>query len=61
MKYEIYHSNKSGNLMASSRTRKDAAVRVAEGVKLSVGERVVVLLDRGPMPGDYRRIYCRTK
>ena len=59
MTYEIYHSNKDGNLTATTRSRKESAIKVAEKINLRVGERVVVMQDLGPMPGDCKTIYRR--
>jgi hypothetical protein len=59
-KYDVYHTDgKGNNIMATSRTRKDSAIKIAEKVTLGKGERVVVLQDMGEMPGDYKRVYCR--
>jgi len=59
-KYDVYHSDKDGNtLFATSRTRSDSAIKIAEKINLDPGERVVVLKDLGEMPGDFKRIYER--
>lgn len=59
-KYDVYHSDKKGNnLFAASRTRPEAAIRIAEKISLNPGERVVVLQDLGDLPGDFKRIYSR--
>ncbi len=59
-KYDVYHSDAKGNnLFATSRTRKESAIKIAEKIVLGIGERVVVLRDLGDMPGDYRQLYKR--
>jgi len=59
MRYEVYHSNKAGNIFATSRTRRTSAIRIAEKITLSPGEKICVFEDQGPMPGDCNNIYTR--
>lgn len=59
-KFDVYHSDAKGNnLLATSRTRKEAAVKIAEAIQLGTGESVKVLQDMGDAPGDFRKIYDR--
>ena len=59
-KYDVYHTDGNGNnIFATSRTRSEAAIKIAEKIELKPGEPVSVLQDLGPAPGDCRRIYGR--
>ncbi len=61
-KFDIYHSDAKGNsIMATSRTRRESAIKIAEKIHLNPGETVKVLQDMGDLPGDFKTVYRRPK
>lgn len=60
--FEIYHSNQKGeNLFATSRTRKAAAIKIAENISLEIGDRVSVFKNLGNAPCDCIKVYSRRR